>query len=242
MAVLTQSPAWQALQSHHEKLRHVHMRELFADDPQRYARFSCTFNDVLLDYSKNIATAETMALLMDLARQADIRGWTEKMFRGDPINVTEDRAVLHVALRNRDNHPIYAGGADVMPKVNAVLAQMREFSERARSGAWRGYSDKPLTDVVNIGIGGSDLGPVMVTEALKPYGRDGLRPHFVSNVDGTHIAEPLRTLAPAPTQFIIASKPFPTQGPLTQSQNLIMLSVSMPNSSTASAFVESATK
>ena len=215
MAVLTQSPAWQALQSHHEKLRHVHMRELFADDPQRYARFSCTFNDVLLDYSKNIATAETMALLMDLARQADIRGWTEKMFRGDPINVTEDRAVLHVALRNRDNHPVYAGGADVMPKVNAVLAQMREFSERVRSGAWRGYSDKPLTDVVNIGIGGSDLGPVMVTEALKPYGRDGLRPHFVSNVDGTHIAETLRTLDPATTLFIIASKTFTTQETLT---------------------------
>jgi len=215
MAVLTQSPAWQALQSHHEKLRHVHMRELFADDPQRYARFSRTFNDVLLDYSKNIATAETMALLMDLARQADIRGWTEKMFRGDPINVTEDRAVLHVALRNRDNHPIYAGGADVMPKVNAVLAQMREFSERVRSGAWRGYSDKPLTDVVNIGIGGSDLGPVMVTEALKPYGRDGLRPHFVSNVDGTHIAETLRTLDPATTLFIIASKTFTTQETLT---------------------------
>ena len=215
MAVLTQSPAWQALQSHHEKLRHVHMRELFADDPQRYARFSLTFSDVLLDYSKNIVTDETMALLMDLARQADIGGWTEKMFRGDHINVTEDRAVLHVALRNRDNHPIYTGGADVMPKVNAVLAQMREFTERVRSGTWRGYSGKPLTDVVNIGIGGSDLGPVMVTEALKPYGRDGLRPHFVSNVDGTHIAETLRTLDPATTLFIIASKTFTTQETLT---------------------------
>ena len=211
MSALTDSAAWQALQSHYETLRHTHMRDLFSADPQRFEKFSLRFNDLLLDYSKNIVTSKTMDLLTKLARQAQLREWTEKMFSGEHINVTEDRAVLHVALRNRSNRPIYADGVDVMPKVNAVLAQMRRFSEQVRDGEWRGYTGKRFTDVVNIGIGGSDLGPVMVTEALEPYGRDGLRPHFVSNVDGTHIAETLRALDPETTLFIVASKTFTTQ-------------------------------
>lgn len=219
MSALTDSPAWQALRSHFEAARRLHMRELFAADPQRFARYSLRVDDILLDYSKNIVTAETMTRLFALARQARVHEWIEKMFNGERINVTEGRAVLHVALRNRSNRPIYTDGADVMPKVNAVLAQMRAFSERVRSGEWRGYTGKALTDVVNIGIGGSDLGPVMVTEALKPYGRGGLRPHFVSNVDGTHIAETLRRLDPETTLFIVASKTFTTQETLTNAHS-----------------------
>ncbi len=219
MSVLIQSAAWQALQAHYQTLRHTSMRDLFAADPQRFAKFSLTFNELLLDYSKNIVTEETMTLLLDLARQARLRQWTEKMFSGEQINFTENRAVLHVALRNRSNRPILADGADVMPKVNAVLAQMRRFSEQVRGGAWRGYSGKRLTDVVNIGIGGSDLGPVMVCEALKPYGKGGLRPHFVSNVDATHLVETLRGLDPETTLFVIASKTFTTQETLTNARS-----------------------
>ena len=219
MSVLTQSPAWQALEAHRQTLRHVHMRDLFAADPQRFAKFSLSFNDLLLDYSKNIVTEETLSLLLDLARQARLREWTDKMFNGEHINLTEGRAVLHVALRNRSNRPILADGADVMPKVNAVLAQMRAFSEQVRGGQWLGYSGKRLTDVVNIGIGGSDLGPVMVCEALKPYGKGGLRPHFVSNVDGTHIVETLKRLDPETTLFVIASKTFTTQETLSNAHS-----------------------
>ena len=215
MSKLTDSNAWQVLQSHHQTMRHVHMRDLFAADPRRFERFSLTFEDLLLDYSKNIVTEETMRLLLDLARQAQVEGWRDRMFAGEKINVSEGRAVLHVALRNRSNRPILTDGEDVMPKVNAVLAQMRRFSDRVRGGEWRGYSGKALTDVVNIGIGGSDLGPVMVCEALQPYGAGGLRPHFVSNVDGTHIAETLRRVDPERTLFVIASKTFTTQETLT---------------------------
>lgn len=211
MSALTQSAAWQALQSHYRTMRHIHMRDLFESDSQRFVKFSLIFNDLLLDYSKNIIADETVALLLDMARQARLDEWIDKMFTGEKINVTEQRAVLHVALRNRSNRPIFADGADVMPKVNAVLAQMRRFSEQVRGGEWRGYTGKPLTDVVNIGIGGSDLGPVMVTEALKPYGKGGLRPHFVSNIDGTHIAETLKRVDPETTLFVIASKTFTTQ-------------------------------
>src|SRR5262249_13479489 len=157
---------------------------------------------------KNRVTEETLRLLYDLARQSDLAGWTEKMFTGQKINTTEDRAVLHVALRNRSNRPILVDGQDVMPEVNAVLAHMKAFSEAVRSGAWKGYTGKPITDVVNIGIGGSDLGPVMATEALKPYGKPGLHVHYVSNVDGTHVAETLRNLNPETALFIVASKTF----------------------------------
>jgi len=218
MSKLTQSKAWQALQAHHQAMRHVHMRDLFAGDPQRFVDFSVTFNDLLLDYSKNIITKETMGLLLSLAQQAHLDEWINRMFIGDKINITEHRAVLHVALRNRSNHAILSDGGDVMPGVNAVLDQMRRFSTQVRSGEWRGFSGKRLTDVVNIGIGGSDLGPVMVTEALKPYGEGGLRPHFVSNIDGTHIAETLKRVDPETTLFIIASKTFTTQETITNAR------------------------
>src|SRR3569832_2463979 len=219
MSSLTRSTAWAALQSHYEAMRQAHMRDLFAADPDRFAKFSLRFADLLLDYSKNRITEETMALLVNLARQAELRGWIDRMFGGERINFTEDRAVLHVALRNRSNRPIYVDGVDVMRSVNAVLAQMREFTGAVRSGAWRGYTGKALTDVVNIGIGGSDLGPVMVPEALKPYGRDGLRPHFVSFFVGSHISETLRRLDPETTLFVIASKSFTTQETLTNAHS-----------------------
>jgi len=218
MTTLTQSPAWKALKSHYEQIRPRHMRDMFREDPGRFDKFSLRFEDVLLDYSKNRVTEETMKLLRDLSRQQDLKGWTEKMFRGEKINPTENRAVLHVALRNRSNRPILVDGKDVMPAVNAVLKHMREFSDAVRGGAWTGYTGKRITDVVNIGIGGSDLGPVMATEALKPYSKRDLNVHFVSNVDGTHIAETLRKLSPESALFIVASKTFTTQETLTNAQ------------------------
>jgi glucose-6-phosphate isomerase len=211
----TQREAWKALAAHHKEIAPLHLRDLFKQDPQRFDKFSLRFNDILLDFSKNRITEKTMALLFDLARESDLKGWTEKMFTGQKINTTEDRAVLHVALRNRSNRPILVDGKDVMPEVNAVLAHMRQFSEAIRSGAWKGYTGKAITDVVNIGIGGSDLGPVMATEALRPYSKPGLRVHFVSNVDGTHIVETLKKCAPETTLFIVASKTFTTQETLT---------------------------
>src|SRR4051812_8482816 len=187
------------------------MREAFAREPDRFQRFSLLLGDLLLDYSKNRITDETMALLRELARHAGVEVMRDRMFAGEPINVTEGRAVLHVALRNFANRPILVGGRDVMPDVNAALSHMRSFSEAVRSGAWTGFTGKPIRDVVNIGIGGSDLGPVMVTEALRPYGRADLAVHFVSNVDGTHIAETLRRVSPETTLFLVASKTFTTQ-------------------------------
>jgi glucose-6-phosphate isomerase len=194
------------------------MRDLFSEDSQRFERFSLRFDDILLDYSKNRITEETMRLLLDLAEQAKLQNWIERMFSGEKINITEDRAVLHVALRNRSNRPIAVDGRDVMPEVNAVLQHMREFTEAVRGGSWTGYTGQAITDIVNIGIGGSDLGPVMATEALKPYGRPDLRVHFVSNVDGTHIVETLKDLQPATTLFIVASKTFTTQETITNAQ------------------------
>jgi glucose-6-phosphate isomerase len=211
MSALTDSPAWKALVHHHESMRDVHVRTLFADDPGRFERFSVKDGDLLVDYSKHRVTAETMKLLFALAAQAKVADWRDRMFRGEKINRTEDRAVLHVALRNRSNEPILVDGQDVMPEVNAVLAKMREFTETVRSGAWKGHTGKRITDIVNIGIGGSDLGPVMATEALRPYWQEGLRAHFVSNVDGTHLVETIEGLDPATTLFIIASKTFTTQ-------------------------------
>jgi glucose-6-phosphate isomerase len=211
MSALTQSPAWQALKTHHATTKDVHMRSLFADDPKRFERFSIEQGDLFVDYSKHRVTDETMKLLFSLARQAKVEEWRDKMFSGAKINRTEDRAVLHVALRNRSNRPIVVDGKDVMPEVNAVLGKMRDFTSRVRSGEWKGHTGKRITDVVNIGIGGSDLGPVMATEALRPYWQKGLRAHFVSNVDGTHLAETVRELDPAQTLFIVASKTFTTQ-------------------------------
>jgi glucose-6-phosphate isomerase len=218
MSTLTQSAAWKALAAHRDQVKSVHMRDLFAKDPGRFDAFTLRFEDLLLDYSKNRVTGETMTLLRNLAKQADLAGWTAKMFSGQKINTTEDRAVLHVALRNRSNRPIVVDGKDVMPEVNAVLAHMKEFSEAIRSGAWTGYTGKKITDVVNIGIGGSDLGPVMVTEALKPYSKRDLKVHFVSNIDGTHIAETVRALSPETTLFLVASKTFTTQETMTNAQ------------------------
>ncbi|MGD8593722.1 MAG: glucose-6-phosphate isomerase [Gammaproteobacteria bacterium] len=215
MPDLTESAAWQALQNHYYDMQNVAMRDLFSQDPQRFDTFSLQFDEILVDFSKNRITEHTLTLLLDLAKQTDLPAWIEKMFRGEKINFTENRAVLHVALRNRSNEPIIVDGEDVMPQVNGVLQKMRQFSDAVRNGQWRGYSGKPIGDVVNIGIGGSDLGPVMVTEALKPYGKPGLKVHFVSNIDGTHIAETLKNLNPETTLFIIASKTFTTQETIT---------------------------
>jgi glucose-6-phosphate isomerase len=195
------------------------MRELFADDPKRFERFSLGFDDILFDYSKNRLTEETLSLLFDLARQARLPEKIAAMFTGDKINNTEDRAVLHVALRNRSNRPIVAGGKDVMPEVNRILTKMRTFSEAVRSGDWRGYTGRAVRDVVNIGIGGSDLGPKMVTKALSPYGADSLRVHYVSNVDGTDLTETLKRLSPETSLFLVASKTFTTQETMTNARS-----------------------
>ena len=211
MSSLTSSPAWIALEQHYDEMKDVHMRDLFAQDPERFEHFSMKFGDLLFDYSKNRISAKTISLLLDLARQANVSARIEGMFTGQKINVTEDRAVLHVALRNRSNRPILVDGVDVMPEVNRVLGKMRSFSEAVRSGTWKGYTGKTITDVVNIGIGGSDLGPKMVTLALAHYAKPDLQVHFVSNVDGTDIAETLKRISPETTLFLIASKTFTTQ-------------------------------
>jgi len=218
MSELTESPAWRALQRHHTDAVHLSMRDLFAADPQRYRRYSLQLNDLLVDYSKNRITDETLKLLFDLARQAHLGERIEAMFSGEKINNTEQRAVLHTALRNRSNRPVLVDGEDVMPRINRVLERMRVFCEEIRNGEWRGFSGKAITDIVNIGIGGSDLGPVMVCEALTPYIRAGLRPHFVSNIDGTHIIETLKPLNPETTLFIVASKTFTTQETITNAR------------------------
>ncbi len=218
MQPLTESDPWSALQRHYQEISGRHMRELFAEDPRRFERFTRRAGDLLLDFSKNRITQETFDLLLALAEQAGVAEWRERMFRGEAINNTEDRAVLHVALRNRSNRPIQVDGQDVMPQVNAVLEKMRRFTTAVRDGQWKGYTGKRITDVVNIGIGGSDLGPFMVCEALKPYGGPHLRAHFVSNVDATHIAETLEGLSPETTLFIVASKTFTTQETLTNAR------------------------
>ena len=214
MENLTQLPAWQALLKHKKQTENLQMRDLFAQDEHRFDNFHLRFNDILLDFSKNRITQETLSLLMDLAKQSGLKEWTEKMFSGEKINQTEDRAVLHTALRNRGNAPVYVDGQDIMPEVRSELDKMREYSESIRSGQWLGYSGKAIIDVVNIGVGGSDLGPVMVSEALTPYGKVGLRVHFVSNVDPSHICNTLRDLDPERTLFIVSSKSFTTQDTL----------------------------
>ncbi|MBQ1969530.1 MAG: glucose-6-phosphate isomerase [Flavobacteriales bacterium] len=210
----TTTAAWEALDEHICTLDETSLSELFAADKTRFDRYHITHGDILVDFSKNLVTDETMKLLYSLADETELRDAIEKMFTGDKINQTEGRAVLHTALRNRANTPVMVDGVDVMPGVNAVLEQMKNFCEKVISGQWKGYTGKEITDVVNIGIGGSDLGPLMVTEALKHY-RTRLNMHFVSNVDGTHIAETLKGLDPATTLFIIASKTFTTQETMT---------------------------
>ncbi|MGB0721180.1 MAG: glucose-6-phosphate isomerase [Gammaproteobacteria bacterium] len=212
---LTDLSAWKALETHHATMGGTHMRQLFAEDDERFERFHLRMDDLLLDYSKNRVNPDTMDLLMTLARERDLPAWIARMFRGEPINNTEGRAVLHVALRNRANTPIRVGGEDVMPAVNAVLDQMRSFSDRVRDGRWTGYTGARITDVVNIGIGGSHLGPEMVCKALAPFATEGPRVHFVSNVDGSDMHETLSRCAPATTLFIVASKTFTTQETMT---------------------------
>ena len=211
MSSLTSLPAWKALGVHQRELAEVHMRDMFAQDADRFNRFSIQFEDILFDYSKNRITERTMALLLELARQAELEAKISEMFAGEKINVTEERAVLHIALRNRSNRPILVDGQDVMPGVNQVLKKMRDFSEAIRSGRWKGYTGKPITDIVNIGIGGSDLGPQMVVSALTHYTKPELNTHFVSNIDGTHLAETLKQVSPETTVFLIGSKTFTTQ-------------------------------
>jgi glucose-6-phosphate isomerase len=211
MSTLAKSPAYQALAEHHTKTRQLQMRDLFEADPDRFAKFSLHFDNLLFDYSKHRITDETVALLVKLAEQAKLGDFIQKMFSGDKINFTENRAVLHVALRNRKNQPIVVDGQDVMPAINRVLDKMRGFVESVHSGTWKGFTGKSIRAIVNIGIGGSDLGPVMVTEALRPYWREGISAHFVSNVDGTDVSEKLRVLDPETTLFLVASKTFTTQ-------------------------------
>jgi len=209
MSTLTLSSAWLALQAHQSAMAQQHLRELFARDSQRFNRFSLKFNDILMDYSKHPVCHETISLLLVLARQQRLEDWITRMFRGEKINDTENHAALHSALRGE--HPVMIDGVDIMSNVRRVLTQMEQFSTSVRDGKLRGYSGHLFTDVVNIGIGGSDLGPLMVTEALKPYSSNHIIPHFVSNIDGTQLELILRRLNPATTLFIIASKTFTTQ-------------------------------
>ncbi len=211
MPQVAESATWQALLAQQKRMSMVHLRDLFARDPDRFARYSLEFEDILFDYSKNLIDDRTLALLMDLMREAGLAEMIEAMFEGHKINVTEERAVLHIALRNRKSRRIEVDGENVMPAVNLVLAKMGRFSEAVRSGAWQGFTGQPITDVVNIGIGGSDLGPKMVTEALRPYTRTDLRVHFVSNVDASDMVETLKRCRPESTLFLIASKTFTTQ-------------------------------
>jgi glucose-6-phosphate isomerase len=205
-----QTHAFSLLTKHKAEMADTAIKDLFVNDEERFNKFSVRFEDILLDYSKNLITDKTKAILVALANECELDDAIERMFTGDVINQTENRAVLHTALRNRSNSPIAVDGYEIMPDINAVLEKMKVFSEKVISGNWKGYSGKAITDVVNIGIGGSDLGPVMVTEALKPY-KNHLSLHFVSNVDGTHIAEVLKKINPETTLFLIASKTFTTQ-------------------------------
>jgi glucose-6-phosphate isomerase len=207
--------AWNQLEEYHFEFEGKHMKELFANDAKRFQKYSLKFEDILVDFSKNLVDDEVLEALLELAGECELKDATEKMFTGQKINVTENRPVLHVALRNRSNSPIFVDGENVMPEVNAVLEQMKDFSEKLISGEWKGYTGKAITDIVNIGIGGSDLGPLMVTEALKPYKKENINLHFVSNVDGTHIAETLKAVNPETTLFIVASKTFTTQETMT---------------------------
>ena len=211
--------AWNRLEEYHFEFEGKHMKELFANDANRFQKYSLKFEDMLVDFSKNLVDDEVRDALIELASECGLQSAIESMFTGQKINVTENRSVLHVALRNRSNTPIIVDGEDVMPEVNAGLNQMKEFSEKVISGDWKGYSGKAITDIVNIGIGGSDLGPLMVTEALKPYKKENINLHFVSNVDGTHIAETLKRVNPETTLFIVASKTFTTQETMTNANS-----------------------
>lgn len=211
--------AWKKLEAHFGQMRTRHLKTLFADDPNRFRKYSLRLNEILVDFSKNLIDDQAVALLLELARETELPDAIEKLFSGDKINQLENRAVLHTALRNRSNTPVYVDGQDVMPEINRVLAQVKAFSENVSSGAWKGYTGKPIKHLVNIGIGGSDLGPYMVTEALKPYQHPHLDVHFVSNIDGTHLVEVLKKVDPETTLFFIASKTFTTQETMTNAES-----------------------
>ena len=211
MSQLTDSPAWQALAAHYTQVEALHMRDLFAREPDRFDRFSLRLNDVLFDYSKNRVTDQTMRLLFDLAAACDVEGWRDRMFSGEAINHTEGRAVLHTALRNQGDRPMPVDGVDVMPEVRSELQRVKALAESIRTRRWRGASNQPITDVVSIGIGGSNLGPLMATEALRPYAIHDLKIHYVSNIDENHIINTLEGLNQETTLFIVASKSFTTQ-------------------------------
>ncbi|KAI8057582.1 glucose-6-phosphate isomerase [Gilbertella persicaria] len=226
MVLANKLNTWNKLQQYYDaEGKDIVIKEQFEKDAQRFEKYHRVFKgdktdtSILFDFSKNRVTDETLQILLELAKEAKVDELRKKMFTGERINFTEDRAVLHVALRNLSDTPIYDNGADVMPEVREVLAHMKEFSDAVRSGAWKGYTGKRITDIVNIGIGGSDLGPVMVTEALKPYAQEGLKPHYVSNIDGTHLAEVLKSVNPETTLFIIASKTFTTQETITNAES-----------------------
>ena len=210
MPQLIDLPEWRRLEQHRDEIRSGHLRQWFESDPRRFDRFSVRRPGLLVDYSKHLITTETLTLLRQLARARGVEALRDQMFAGEHINITENRAVLHVALRNRSGRAMLVDGRDVMPDVNAALEHMRTFSDAIRNGQWTGFAGKRITDVVNIGIGGSDLGPAMVTEALAPYGREGPRMHFLSNVDGSHLLDTVRELRAETTLFIVASKTFTT--------------------------------
>ncbi len=214
----TETAAWRELEEVYFEFEGIHLKDLFASDAERFNKYSLKFEDILLDYSKNIVSDEVKTVLLELAGQCGLKDAIKSMFSGEKINATENRSVLHVALRNRSNTPILVDGDDVMPEVNAVLDQMKAFSDDIINGTWKGYTGKPISDIVNIGIGGSDLGPLMVTEALKPYKKENINLHFVSNVDGTHMAETLKGVCPETTLFIVASKTFTTQETMTNAR------------------------
>jgi len=219
MSSLTTSTAWTALKKHHDETKNILLRDSFNTDHNRHLKFSLHFNDILFDYSKNRITDQTLPLLIDLAQHAGLGEKIKAMFSGAEINKTEHRSVLHTALRNRSNQPVYVDGQDVMPQINSVLAKMRIFSTRVRSGEWRGYTGKAITDIVNIGIGGSDLGPKMVSTALTPYASETLKVHFVSNIDQADLVQTLKHLSPETTLFLIASKTFTTQETMTNAKS-----------------------
>jgi glucose-6-phosphate isomerase len=215
----TTTEAWKRLQAHYAKMQHTHLRDLFAQDAQRFEHFSLRFEDILLDFSKNHLTSETLNLLVELAQEMHLPEAIESMFKGEKINETENRAVLHTALRHIEDSPVMTEGKDVMPDVREVLANMEAFAGKVISGAWKGYTGKAITDIVNIGIGGSDLGPLMVYEALQPYRKPHIKAHFVSNIDSTHLVETLKKVNPETTLFIIASKTFTTQETMTNANS-----------------------
>ena len=230
MQKLTELSSWNALEEHFKKIKDTHMRDLFRQDKDRFKKFSTQMDDILLDFSKNRINDETFKLLCDLARETGVLEWRDQMFSGEPINNSEFRPVLHTALRNRSNTPVYVDGENVMPKINRVLAQVRYFTERVRGGHLRGYSGHLITDVINIGIGGSDLGPHVVCDSMKPYAQRGMNVHFVSNIDPTHLTEILKFVNPESTLFVISSKTFTTQETMLNAQSARRWFVDLTNS------------